>query len=106
MPYVTLLINGTGWSTGFPRVLPTKDFANAIAKAQSLNLPGAASRGRCVGDISCDIEVSEIILMLPSLTLCLHLGRLGIPRPRDDALRTNVQVFCVQYERSGHNDVG
>ncbi|KXN82807.1 Alpha-aminoadipic semialdehyde synthase, mitochondrial [Leucoagaricus sp. SymC.cos] len=55
MPYVTLLINGTGWSTGFPRLLSTKQLASAIAKAQSLNLPGAATRGKCIGDISCDI---------------------------------------------------
>jgi len=57
MPYVTLLINGTGWSTGFPRLLSTKQLADAIAKAQSMNFPGAASRGRCIGDISCDIRV-------------------------------------------------
>lgn len=55
MPYVTLLINGTGWSSGFPRLLSTKQLAGAIAKAQSMNLPGAASRGKCIGDISCDI---------------------------------------------------
>ena len=57
MPYVTLLINGTGWSSGFPRLLSTKQLASAIAKAHSLKLPGAASRGKCIGDISCDIRV-------------------------------------------------
>ncbi|KXN92623.1 Alpha-aminoadipic semialdehyde synthase [Leucoagaricus sp. SymC.cos] len=55
MPYVTLLINGTGWSTGFPRLLSTKQLASAITKAQSLNPPGAVTRGKCIGDISCDI---------------------------------------------------
>ncbi|KXN92625.1 Alpha-aminoadipic semialdehyde synthase, mitochondrial [Leucoagaricus sp. SymC.cos] len=55
MPYVTLLINGTGWSTGFPHLLSTKQLASATTKAQSLNLPGAVTRGKCIGDISCDI---------------------------------------------------
>lgn len=56
MPYVTLLINGTGWASGFPRLLSTKQLAVAIAKAQSLHLAGAATRGKCIGDISCDIK--------------------------------------------------
>jgi alpha-aminoadipic semialdehyde synthase len=57
MPYVTLLINGTGWSSGFPSVLTTQQLSNAIAKARSLGIPGAVTRARCIGDISCDIGV-------------------------------------------------
>lgn len=67
MPYVTLLINGTGWSTGFPRLLTTQQLSSAITKAQSLSLPGAVTRGKCIGDISCDIGVSHYLLLLFTL---------------------------------------
>jgi alpha-aminoadipic semialdehyde synthase len=41
-PYLTLLINGVGWDTGFPRLLTTSQLA-------------LAKRLAAVGDISCDI---------------------------------------------------
>ncbi|XP_006457019.1 hypothetical protein AGABI2DRAFT_188762 [Agaricus bisporus var. bisporus H97] len=55
MPYVTLFLNGTGWASGFPSILTTQQLSNAISKAQSLGIPSAVTRARCIGDISCDI---------------------------------------------------
>ncbi|KAF4622050.1 hypothetical protein D9613_009131 [Agrocybe pediades] len=51
-PYLTLLLNGTGWSPSFPRLMTTTQLAIAQMKAQ------AHGGARCtnIGDISCDVE--------------------------------------------------
>ncbi|KAL0579711.1 hypothetical protein V5O48_002275 [Marasmius crinis-equi] len=52
-PYLTLLINGTGWSPGFPRLMSNEGLIECLTKARTL--PGGhAFRGTNVGDISCD----------------------------------------------------
>lgn len=54
-PYLTLLLNGTGWAPGFPRLLSTSDLIASLHRAKSLP-GGIAFRGTNVGDISCDPE--------------------------------------------------
>lgn len=53
-PYLTMLINGAGWAPSFPRLMTNDQLAITLEKAQQVG------RGRfiCVGDISCDVEVS------------------------------------------------
>ncbi|KAL0068301.1 hypothetical protein AAF712_004688 [Marasmius tenuissimus] len=54
-PYLTLLLNGTGWSPGYPRLLSNTQLIESLVSAKSL--PGGTFfRGTNVGDISCDIE--------------------------------------------------
>lgn len=51
-PYTTVLINGAGWSLGFPRILPTEVLPRTIQLARNVGL----SRFRTIADISCDIS--------------------------------------------------
>ncbi|OCH83748.1 hypothetical protein OBBRIDRAFT_892143 [Obba rivulosa] len=54
-PYLSLLLNGVGWSPGFPRLMTNAQLRETLEIAQSM---GARGKGRfaCVGDISCDVE--------------------------------------------------
>ncbi|KAF9005216.1 Saccharopine dehydrogenase-domain-containing protein [Cyathus striatus] len=49
-PYLTLFLNGTGWSPGFPRLMTTQQLSTALQKAQKLG----GARFTNIGDISCD----------------------------------------------------
>ncbi|KAH9946562.1 Saccharopine dehydrogenase-domain-containing protein [Amylocystis lapponica] len=51
-PYLSLLLNGTGWSPAFPRLMTSAQVVLALERAQHVG------RGRfaCIGDISCDVE--------------------------------------------------
>ncbi|KAG8905005.1 hypothetical protein FRB99_000878 [Tulasnella sp. 403] len=51
-PYVTVLINGAGWSLGYPRILPNSVLPKTIQLARSVG----KSRFRTIADISCDIS--------------------------------------------------
>ncbi|KAF5338828.1 hypothetical protein D9758_012081 [Tetrapyrgos nigripes] len=68
-PYLTLLLNGTGWSPGFPRLMTNEQLAQALPLAKLIDThlhhhhvfpisgkPPKSSRGLNVGDISCDPE--------------------------------------------------
>jgi len=67
-PYLTLFINGTGWSPLFPRLMTNDQLAVTLERAKEVG------RGRfvSVGDISCDIEVrwGFWILLLPEVVIC------------------------------------
>lgn len=51
-PYISLLINGTGWKPGFPRLMDNVQ----LAQAQFFASRVGGARFRVVADISCDIE--------------------------------------------------
>ncbi|EFI26592.1 alpha-aminoadipic semialdehyde synthase [Coprinopsis cinerea okayama7 len=51
-PYLTLLLNGTGWSPSYPRILPTDTLPSVLSHAYSIG----GLRATNIGDISCDIE--------------------------------------------------
>ncbi|KAG9005553.1 hypothetical protein FRB90_010309 [Tulasnella sp. 427] len=51
-PYTTVLINGTGWALGCPRILPTSALPETIKLARNVG----RSRFRTIADISCDIN--------------------------------------------------
>ncbi|KAG9033233.1 hypothetical protein FRB95_000412 [Tulasnella sp. JGI-2019a] len=51
-PYTTVLINGAGWSQGFPRLLTTNQLSTAIGLARNVG----KGRFRTIADISCDIS--------------------------------------------------
>ncbi|TFK25840.1 hypothetical protein FA15DRAFT_638562 [Coprinopsis marcescibilis] len=61
-PYLTLLLNGTGWSPGFPRLMSNDQLQAALERAKLL--PGP--RFTNVGDISCDIEGGLEFLTRPT----------------------------------------
>ncbi|KDQ57993.1 hypothetical protein JAAARDRAFT_129317 [Jaapia argillacea MUCL 33604] len=61
-PYLTLLLNGTGWSEGFPRLMTNEQLGLALRKADGLG----GMRGRCVGDVSCDVHGGLQFLPHPS----------------------------------------
>lgn len=60
-PYLSLLLHGAGWAPGFPRTMSNAQLLHTLTKAQQIG------RGRfaCVGDISCDIEVSSPSALAP-----------------------------------------
>ncbi|PPR06507.1 hypothetical protein CVT24_002635 [Panaeolus cyanescens] len=51
-PYLTLFLNGTGWSPSFPRLMSNDQLATALSRAQTLG----GARFTNIGDISCDVE--------------------------------------------------
>ncbi|KAG8844902.1 hypothetical protein FRB96_002791 [Tulasnella sp. 330] len=51
-PYTTVLINGAGWSQGFPRLLTTAQLSTAL----NLSRQVGKGRFRTIADISCDIS--------------------------------------------------
>lgn len=52
-PYLTLFLNGTGWSPSFPRLMTNEQLSVTLELARGI--PGF--RFTNIGDISCDIEV-------------------------------------------------
>ncbi|KAG8883236.1 hypothetical protein FRB98_003213, partial [Tulasnella sp. 332] len=51
-PYTTVLINGAGWSQGFPRLLTTAQLSTALDLARQVG----KGRFRTIADVSCDIS--------------------------------------------------
>ncbi|TFK68903.1 hypothetical protein BDN72DRAFT_888403 [Pluteus cervinus] len=51
-PYLTLFLNGVGWSKSFPRLMTDQQLAIALERARQLR----GARFMSIGDISCDIE--------------------------------------------------
>ncbi|KAH7099522.1 Saccharopine dehydrogenase-domain-containing protein [Auriculariales sp. MPI-PUGE-AT-0066] len=51
-PYLTLFVNGTGWSPGFPRLMTTEQLGLAVKQARELS----PSRFTTIADVSCDID--------------------------------------------------
>lgn len=50
-PYLTTLINGVGWQSGFPRTMTNRDFQSLIDQS------GGEPRLAAVQDVSCDLKV-------------------------------------------------
>ncbi|KAG6886864.1 hypothetical protein C0995_003874 [Termitomyces sp. Mi166 len=75
-PYLTLFLNGTGWSPNFPRLMTNNQLIVALDRARTF--PGW--RFTNVGDISCDIEggleflTHSTTLSAPSYNLELDLA--------------------------------
>lgn len=51
-PYLTLFLNGTGWSPSFPRLMTNEQLTVALERARQLG----GARFTNIGDISCDVE--------------------------------------------------
>ena len=50
-PYLTLFLNGVGWSNGFPRLMSNDQLVIALKRAQELG----GARCTNIGDITCDV---------------------------------------------------
>ncbi|KAF4583903.1 hypothetical protein EYR40_002401 [Pleurotus pulmonarius] len=50
-PYLTLLLNGAGWQSSFPRLMTTKQLEAALFRASAIG----GARLLNIGDISCDL---------------------------------------------------
>lgn len=61
-PYLTLLLNGTGWAPGFPRLMSNDGLRAGVEKVRQMGL----GRFGVVGDISCDPYVSMFSPEFPS----------------------------------------
>ena len=55
-PYLTLLLNGIGWSPSFPRLMSNEQLLTALNKSRHLAGDGRMTRGINIGDISCDVK--------------------------------------------------
>ncbi|KAG5650501.1 hypothetical protein H0H81_012014 [Sphagnurus paluster] len=64
-PYLTLFLNGTGWSTSFPRLMTNEQLSVALDRARVLG----GARFTNIGDISCDIE-GGLQFLTRATTLC------------------------------------
>lgn len=62
-PYLTLFINGAGWSPSFPRLMTNKQLVTALGRAKEVGRGRFAS----IGDISCDIGVSDVKFLRTNL---------------------------------------
>ncbi|KAG5641453.1 hypothetical protein DXG03_005142 [Asterophora parasitica] len=51
-PYLTLFLNGTGWSPNFPRLMTNGQLTVALDRARAIG----GARFTNIGDISCDVE--------------------------------------------------
>jgi hypothetical protein len=56
-PYLTLLLNGAGWSPSFPQLMTNEQLTVALDRAHTLG----GARFTNIGDISCDVEVGFLI---------------------------------------------
>ncbi|KAF9260363.1 hypothetical protein L218DRAFT_907270 [Marasmius fiardii PR-910] len=87
-PYLTLLLNGTGWAPGYPRLMTNEQLVECLIKAKTLP-GGSAFRGTNIGDISCDAG--------GGLQFLKHSSTLSDPfykvRPREDL--PEVQMMAV-----------
>jgi hypothetical protein len=52
-PYLTGLINGAGWKTGFPRIISNEDMERLIAES------GGVPKLAAIQDVTCDMNVSQ-----------------------------------------------
>ncbi|KAF9067905.1 Saccharopine dehydrogenase-domain-containing protein [Rhodocollybia butyracea] len=55
-PYLTLLLNGTGWAPGFPRLIGKEALGDCVKRIKDIEREIGRREGRfgVVGDISCD----------------------------------------------------
>ncbi|KII95578.1 hypothetical protein PLICRDRAFT_34485 [Plicaturopsis crispa FD-325 SS-3] len=51
-PYLSMLINGAGWTPGFPRLVSNSQLPTLLSRAREVG----SGRFAVVGDISCDVE--------------------------------------------------
>jgi alpha-aminoadipic semialdehyde synthase len=51
-PYLTGLINGVGWQSGFPRTMTNRDIENLVSASNG------DMRLAAIQDVSCDLKVS------------------------------------------------
>ncbi|EGN97202.1 hypothetical protein SERLA73DRAFT_169625 [Serpula lacrymans var. lacrymans S7.3] len=51
-PYLTLFLNGIGWTPAHPRLMTNEQLVVALTKAKEIG----KARFSCIGDISCDVE--------------------------------------------------
>lgn len=64
-PYLTLLLNGTGWAPGFPRLIGKEALGDCVKQIKDIEREIGRREGRfgVVGDISCDPYVSFFLFM-------------------------------------------
>ena len=63
-PYLSLLLHGAGWAPAFPRLMTNEQLTTTLEIAQTLG----KGRFACVGDISCDVSVSELRQIVGAFT--------------------------------------
>ncbi|KAM6499393.1 Saccharopine dehydrogenase domain containing protein [Amanita muscaria] len=85
-PYLTLFLNGIGWSNGYPRLMNDEQLVTALKRARELG----GARFTNIGDISCDVS-GGLEFMTKATTLSSPTFKI---KPRDPSL-PEVQVMSV-----------
>ncbi|KAK2465033.1 hypothetical protein APHAL10511_003109 [Amanita phalloides] len=85
-PYLTLFLNGVGWSEGFPRLMTNEQLVLALRRARELG----GARFTNIGDIACDVG-GGLEFMTTSTTLSSPIFKV---RSSDPSL-PEVQVMSV-----------
>jgi len=83
-PYLTLFLNGTGWSPSFPRLMTSEQLQTTLTRAKNYG----GFRFTNIGDISCDVGVRLLSLHSKpnhSLNLTRPTGWPRIPPPFNDS---------------------
>ncbi|KAG5340357.1 hypothetical protein C0989_002087 [Termitomyces sp. Mn162] len=88
-PYLTLFLNGTGWSSNFPRLMTTMQLSLALDRARAFK----GFRFRNIGDISCDIE-GGLQFLTKSTTLTAPSYKIT-PPPLPGVSLPEVQMMAV-----------
>ncbi|KAG6837588.1 hypothetical protein H0H93_007002 [Arthromyces matolae] len=90
-PYLTLFLNGTGWSTNFPRLMTNEQLSIALDKARLFR----GARFTNIGDISCDIE-GGLQFLTRATTLSSPFYKISPPPiPGANASLPSVQMMSV-----------
>ncbi|KAF8634324.1 hypothetical protein AX15_000984 [Amanita polypyramis BW_CC] len=85
-PYLTLFLNGVGWSNGFPRLMSNEQLVIALKRAQELG----GARCTNIGDITCDVA-GGLEFMTTATTLSSPFFKV---KPSDPSL-PEVQIMSV-----------
>ncbi|EPQ53172.1 hypothetical protein GLOTRDRAFT_140080 [Gloeophyllum trabeum ATCC 11539] len=108
-PYLTLLLHGAGWAQGFPRVMTNEGLATSLEIARGL-WGGEKGRGRCVGDVSCDVEGGLEFLprhsTLSAPFFCTRPGSLPAHLPEVRMMAVDILPSSLPLDASRHFSQG
>ncbi|KAG6909409.1 hypothetical protein DXG01_000710 [Tephrocybe rancida] len=89
-PYLTLFLNGTGWSTNFPRLMTNEQLSVALDRARAFG----GARFTNIGDISCDIE-GGLQFLTRATTLSSPFYKISPPPVPASSALPSVQMMSV-----------
>ncbi|KAF8966790.1 Saccharopine dehydrogenase-domain-containing protein [Flammula alnicola] len=101
-PYLTLFLNGTGWSPSFPRLMTNDQLPVALARAKTFG----GARFTNIGDISCDVQGGlEFLTQATTLTSPFYKVRpqtLPSELPSVQMMSVDILPASIPLDASNH----